>query len=140
MSNEINQIATTKPKGRPKGSKETQGRAARLLDRLANSRGDNLTRIVDGVLKLAEGGEKWAAEAILARTWPAPKGRMVKLDLPVGLGIDGIAAAFDRIIAAVNDGVITAAEALDYAALLEKQAAMLERKDVEKRLEALERE
>jgi hypothetical protein len=28
-----------------------QGKAARLLDRLANSRGDNFTRIVDGVLK-----------------------------------------------------------------------------------------
>ncbi len=100
----------------------------------------NDTKKYSRVLKLAEGGEKWAAEAILARTWPAPRGRIMKLDLPVGLGIDGIAAAFDRIIAAVNDGVITAAEALDYAALLEKQATMLERKDIEKRLEALERE
>jgi hypothetical protein len=24
--------------------------------------------------------------------WPVPKGRIVKFDLPVGLGIDGIAA------------------------------------------------
>jgi hypothetical protein len=64
------------------------------------------------------------AEAILARAWPPPKGRIVQLGLPVGLGIDdGIAAAFDRIIAAT--GTITAAEALDYAALLEKQAAIL---------------
>jgi hypothetical protein len=117
-----------------------RSKSDRLLDRLANSRGDNLTRIVDAVIKLAESGEKWAAEAILARTWPAPKGRVVKLDLPVGLGIDGIAAAFDRIIAAVNAGAITPDEALACAALLEKQAAMLERKDVEARLAALERE
>jgi hypothetical protein len=139
MTDETNTEPVKNLGGRPKGSR-TKSKTEKLLDRLANSRGDNLTRIVDGVLKLAEGGEKWAAGAIMDRTWPAPKGRIVKLDLPVGLGIDGIAAAFDQIIAAVNEGVITAAEALDYAALLEKQAAMLERKDVEKRLEALERE
>jgi hypothetical protein len=91
-------------------------------------------------MALAAEGQEWAAKAIMDRLWPAPKGRVVKLDLPVGLGIDGIAAAFDRIIAAVNVGAITPDEALACAALLEKQAAVLERKDIEARLTELERE
>jgi hypothetical protein len=46
----------------------------------------------------------------------------------------------DQVFRAVNDGLISAAEALDYVALLEKQAAVLEQRDISKRLDALEQE
>jgi hypothetical protein len=119
-------------KGRPKGSRTRSSRA--------DSRGDNLSKIVDGVMALAQNGERWAAEAVLDRMWPKPKGRTVKgLQLPVGMGIDSIAASFDKIFRAVNDQLISAAEALDYVALLEKQAAVLEQRDITKRLDALEK-
>jgi hypothetical protein len=79
-------------------------------------------------------------EAILARTWLAQRGRIIKgLDLPVGLGVDGICAAFDKLMQAVNDGVLSAAEAQDYVALLKAQHEMLETADINKRLAALER-
>jgi hypothetical protein len=87
-----------KTAGRPKGAKTNPNKTAKLLDRLANSRGETIVKIIDTVTKMAEGGERWAVEALFTRLWPAPKGRTVKLDLPVGVGIDGIAAAFDRIM------------------------------------------
>jgi hypothetical protein len=134
MTDEMNAKSSA---GRPKGA-HSKTKTEKLLARLANSRGDNLSKIVNGVMALAEGGEKWAAEAVMDRMWPKPKGRPVKIDLPVGLGIAGIAAAMDRIIAAVNAGTISPDEGLTCAALLEKQAAMLEARDVERRLAALE--
>jgi hypothetical protein len=66
--------------GRPKGSRDLRSKSERLLDRLMNSRGDNLTRIVDGVLAMAEAGESWAAKAVLDRCWAVPRGRMVRLN------------------------------------------------------------
>jgi hypothetical protein len=135
------------PKGFQPGHKHAVGRAQpwegksskhiskgdKLLTKLMNSRGDQFTRIVDGVMALAASGEQWAAEAVIDRMWPKPKGRPV-------MGLDGIAAAMDRIIAAVNAGTISPDEGLACAALLEKQADMLTARELERRLAKLEQE
>ena len=88
--------------GRPKGSASTKSKSERLFDRLMNSRGDNLTRIVDKVMELAEAGDTGMIKAVLDRTLPA-RGRTVKLNL----GGDP-AKAVDRVIAAMDAGEITA--------------------------------
>ena len=120
--------------GRPKGSASTKSKSERLFDRLMNSRGDNLTRIVDKVMELAEAGDTGMIKAVLDRTLPA-RGRTVKLNL----GGDP-AKAVDRVIAAMDAGEITPAEAKDVLDVLRARAEMVEADDVAKRLEALERE
>jgi hypothetical protein len=96
---------------------------------------------LESVAKQAEDGNLNAAKMIMDRFAPIPKGRIVAgIKMPVGLGVDGVLAAFDEITLAVNDGLISAAEANDYAALLRTQLEMLETRDVIRRIDALEQE
>jgi hypothetical protein len=137
MTIENNDLPPKNRGGRPKGSR-TKSRSEKLLDRLANSRGDNLGKIIDGVMALAQNGEKWAAEAIMDRMWPAPKGRPLQVRMPVGMGLAGIAAGFDAILEAINAGNITASERAELASILRQQADVLEAKDIEQRIANLE--
>jgi hypothetical protein len=120
--------------GRPKGSRDLRSKSERLLDRLMSSRGANLERIVDGVLKMAEAGETWAAKAVLDRCWAVPRGRMVRLNL----GGDP-AAAMDRMVAAIGSGDISADEGKAFVDIVRARAELIEAKDLEARLTALER-
>jgi hypothetical protein len=135
MTTENNDLPPNNRGGRPKGSRDLRSKSERLLDRLMNSRGDNLTRIVDGVLKMAEGGESWAAKAVLDRCWAVPRGRMVRLNL----GGDP-ATAMDRIIAAIDSGDISAAEGKDFVDIVKARAELIEARDLESRLDALEKD
>jgi hypothetical protein len=135
MTNENSDLPPNNHGGRPKGSRDLRSKSERLLDRLMNSRGDNLTRIVDGVLKMAESGESWAAKAVLDRCWAVPRGRMVRLNLggdPVG--------AIDRVIGAVDSGDISAAEAKDFIDVIKARSELIEARDLEARLAALEQD
>jgi hypothetical protein len=53
-------------------------------------------------------------------------------------GMAGIAAAFDNVFRCVNDGTISLREAQDYVALLKARQDMLDARDLEDRLTALE--
>jgi len=111
---------------------KSKPKADRLFDKLMNSKGDNLTRILDRVLVMAEDGDSWAAKAILDRVFPA-RGRTVKLNL----GSDP-ERAVDKVIAALDAGDVTPGEARDVLELLRVRAEMVEARDVERRLAALE--
>jgi uncharacterized protein DUF5681 len=125
---------TGNPAGRPKGAK---GKAAQIKARL-NQR--DLDDIVKVLAKQAKEGDTQAASLLLARAWPAPKptGRFLNFAFPTGLGLAGIATAFDAIMAAVGQGHITADEATALSAILERQAKILEVDDTQRRLAAIE--
>ena len=120
------------PAGRPRGTKT---RGEKLFDKLMASKGGNLNRIIDRVLQMAEEGDSWACRAILDRVWIPPKGRVTKINL----GGDPT-TAMGRVIAALEAGDVTASEARDYIDVLKAQAELIEARDLEARLAALERE
>ena len=119
--------------GRPKGTgKSTKSKSERLFDRLMNSKGATLERILERVMVMAENGDSWAAKAILDRTFPA-RGRVVKLNLS-----GDPATAIDRVIKALDAGDVTASEAMDFINVLRARTEMVEAAAIEQRLAALE--
>jgi hypothetical protein len=96
--------------GRPAGSKG-KAKVTALIERLMVSNKSEIKQIVGSIIKLAEGGEKWAIEAVAARVWPVPAGRTVAFDLPeIHTAADG-EAAIGAILAACGAGRLTPAEA-----------------------------
>jgi hypothetical protein len=118
--------------GRPRSTKTKQ---ERLFDRLMNSRGKPLERIVDGVLAMAERGDQWAAKEILARVFPI-KGRCIK---GLNLSGDDPVAAVDRILKAVDDGDVTPDEAKSLLDVVRTKVDLKEAATLENRLRALEK-
>jgi hypothetical protein len=58
--------------------------------------------------------------------------------LPTGRGMAGIATAFDNVFRCVNEGTISLADAQEYVALLKARQDMVDARDLEDRLTALE--
>jgi Family of unknown function (DUF5681) len=123
--------------GNPKGKPRGKTRKTILKERL--SKGD-LDAIVKALVDKAKGGDTQAAAILMNRVWPAPKpaGRFLSFNFPTGLGLAGIATAFDAIMAAVGTGALTTEEATGLAAILEKQAKILEVDETQRRLAAIE--
>jgi hypothetical protein len=99
----------------------------------------DVRQIVKVVTDAALKGDLTAAGMVLARLYPPPKGRRLHFDMPVGLGLGGIAVAFDSLISAVASGAVTVDEAAGISAILERQAKILEASEMEKRIAALEK-
>jgi hypothetical protein len=118
--------------GKPKGARnKATVMAEKLLSR-------DIKKIVSVVQAAAMEGDMVACRLVLERLIPAPKGRRLQFNMPTGLGLSGIAVAFDAIMAAVGQGAITTDEATALAAILEKQAKILEVSDTQRRLDAIE--
>jgi hypothetical protein len=117
--------------GRPRSTKSKQ---ERLFDRLMNSRGDNLTRLVDATLKMAEAGEQWAVKAIMDRCFPV-KGRTI-----TGLNLSGAdpVGAVDRILKSIDDGNITPEEAKSLLDVVRAKVELVKDAELEARLAKLE--
>lgn len=118
--------------GRPRGAKN---RATLLLDRMAH---DDAQSVLRAVLDKAKSGDLQAASTILARIWPARRGRPVTLDLPAINTASDVTAALAAVMAAIADGDITTTEAAELATLIESARKSIELADIERRLAALE--
>ncbi len=119
------------PAGRPKGSRT---RAAVMLDMLAEGEAQ---RIVDAVIRQAQRGDT-AAALILARVWPVPKGRKVRLRLPRLDGAAPAAAGLAEVVERVAAGDLAPEEGQAVARLLEGYLNAVAVADLESRLGALE--
>jgi crotonobetainyl-CoA:carnitine CoA-transferase CaiB-like acyl-CoA transferase len=92
------------------------------------------------MVRRAKQGDLKAAELVLARAWPARKGRPVALALPAVDTASGAAAAFGEVLAALAEGRLTPEEAGAVTALLEAHVRALEaagRRREHERMEAL---
>jgi hypothetical protein len=96
----------------------TRHHATRLLDRIV---GEGAERVLRKVLELAEAGDLRAAELLLARLWPARRGRPVELDLPPLRTAVDLPRALAVVSAAMALGAITPDEAQGVAGVLEAQ-------------------
>jgi hypothetical protein len=119
--------------GRPGGSRNE---ATVLLDKLGS---ESAGMIVQAVIENARRGDVRAAEIILRRCSPEPKGRIVRLDLPRLESLGDAAAAIAGVIETVAEGSLPPAEGSEVIALLEKFIKAREVTEIEDRLAALER-
>lgn len=124
--------ASGNPAGRPPGRR---GPVAVLLDGLAEGRAEG---VLEGLLSRAEAGDVAAAEAILRRIWPAPRGRRVALPLLAIAGPADAARAAGQVVAAMGAGDLVPEDAAAALGVIEAAARLAAMGDLEARLAALE--
>ncbi|MDB5412520.1 MAG: hypothetical protein JWR10_855 [Rubritepida sp.] len=120
------------PAGRAQGSRH---RAHVALDAIGQDAAED---ILHAVIREAKAGDMRAAEIILARIWPAPRGRHVRLTLPEINSAADLTRALTTIITATSSGEITPDEANIIASVLETTRRAMELGNIEERLNALE--
>jgi hypothetical protein len=128
-------LPATRPPGRPPGSRNQR---TIFVESLFSEDAEKVKAIVAKAIEKAIEGDAGFAKLALDRIAPAPKGRLVRFGAPSGLGLKGIAAPFDSILAAIGDGYITI-EGTQLAKILEMQAKILAETDVEARLATFRR-
>jgi hypothetical protein len=99
--------------GRPRGSRNSVNV---VLDQVA---GEDVEAIVRKVVEIALEGDLRAARLVLGRTWTAPKGRPLQVELPEIESPGDLLAAHGVVAAAVSDGRLTAAEGASLSTMLE---------------------
>jgi hypothetical protein len=123
--------------GRPVGS-QSKPKLQALIDRLATTNKNEIKRIVEHTIKLAEAGEQWAVLAILDRAWVKPRTRTVTFDLPpINNATDG-EAALGAILAACGAGKLTPDEAKTLSDIVHRKVEVAHMAAVEARLQHLE--
>jgi len=122
-------------KGKPRGIKS---RANQLMDKLFSRNPQDLQDIVSKTIALAKAGEGWAAQAILSRLWPVPKGALMQFPLPPIKTAADVAAAQEGLLQAVANGQITAGAAVELSGIVTALGKALESSELESRILKLE--
>jgi hypothetical protein len=121
-------------RGRPAGSRN---RASLLLAELIDGEGEGIVR---ALVAAAKGGDVSAGRALLDRLVPARKDRPVLFALPPLTSATDAPKAMAAIVQAVASGDLTASEASDLAALVEKFVKAIEASELAVRLSAIEKQ
>jgi hypothetical protein len=120
------------PSGKRKG---TRNRRTLLIEAMTD--GDR-EAIIAKVLKLARAGDGAALKLVLDRIEPVRKGRAVRFPLPAIKTVGDVVAALAAIAAAMAAGLLSPAEALEVANVVELSRRALETQEIEARLHVLE--
>jgi hypothetical protein len=110
------------PSGRPRGAR---GRATQAVEALM-SRDVDVKAITKVVLREARAGQPWACVAWLKLIAPAPRGRLVQLDLPPVRSAADIPAALLAVAGQVAAGELTPTEGCEIAAVYDALRASFE--------------
>ena len=122
------------PAGKPKGvlHKTTQA-----VMEMMQGESDAIARVA---IDKAKAGDITALKLVLDRIAPPVKGRAIKMDLPSINTLNDILKAQTAVAEAMSEGDITPDEAATVASILEIKRRALETLELEKRIEALEKE
>lgn len=118
--------------GRRAGSRN---KATLLLDRLGSAAAQE---ILDVVLQAAKEGDLEAANIILRRVWPVPKGRPRKFTVRDVTCLADVPGAVSDVLRAVASGELTTEEGGAVASIIETTRKALESEEVAARLKRLE--
>ncbi|WP_422369102.1 hypothetical protein [Pelagibius sp.] len=118
--------------GRPRGARNRTTLAVeKLLDGEAKA-------VVSSLVKAAKDGDVQAGIAIMRAVCPAPKGRLLAIDLPNLRSADDAPVAIAAIVSAVASGILTASEGSELSGLIDRWRAAYETAALEGRIAALE--
>jgi hypothetical protein len=123
--------------GNPAGCRTgSRHRVSRLLDQMADGEAEAILR---KLIEAAKGGDARAAETILRRIWPEPKGRLVSVSLDAVTTAGELSAALAKVLAHVAEGRLTPPEGQQIAVLIETQHKIIETAELAARIEAVEK-
>jgi hypothetical protein len=120
------------PAGRPKGARN---KATLIAEQLLDGESEAITR---KVIELAKEGDLVALRLCLERIMPKRRSRAISFSLPPGAAETDLPSAYDWILNAVADGVMTIDEAKEIASLLEAKRRAIETTHLMERLEQIE--
>ena len=120
------------PSGRPPGARHA---ALAALDAVG---AEGAEAVLRAVVEAARGGDLRAAEILLRRLWPEPRGRPVALPLPALRTAAEVPAALAAVAGAMARGELTPAAAAAAAAVVEAQRRAADLAGLEARVAALE--
>ena len=107
-----------------------------LIERIGE---DAAEAILKKVIAKARRGDMRAAEIVLRRVWPEPRGRKVSFKMPpIELAADA-PQAIAAIVSAVGEGVLTPSEGQECARLVAEYTECLQAHSFEQRLDALDK-
>lgn len=119
--------------GKPKGARH---KTTRALEALLEKDAKAVTR---KALELAKNGDATALRLVIERILPARRGRPVALPgMPKITGVADVPAVVAHIMEAVADGELTAEEANDLTAIMDRYVKAVEATEHEARLKVLE--
>jgi len=118
--------------GRPRGSRNSVNL---LLDQVAEG---GVEAIVRKVVEVATEGDLAAARLVLSRTWSAPKGRPIQLELPDIQTPEDLLDAHAVVSAAVSDGRLTAQDGASLSTMLETHRRAFELVAQERQIDQLD--
>jgi hypothetical protein len=99
---------------------------------------DAAEAILKKVIAKARRGDMRAAEILLRRVWPEPRGRKVNFKMPSIRSAADAPQAIAAIISAVGEGVLTPTEGHECTGLVTNYTECLQAHTFEQRLNALE--
>jgi hypothetical protein len=103
-----------KPKiGRPHGSRNKR---TVLMEQMLEG---DAEKVAKAVIQAAQDGDMQAARLVFDRCYPAPKGRLIEIELPEVNSVADLVPAHGAILAAICAGQITPDEGATLASILE---------------------
>ena len=121
------------PKGRPKGD---LGLAAMFLKQKLMEKGE---AVINVIIEKALSGDMAASKLVIDRIIPACKDMHLKVDLPTMLTLKDVDLATDKLIEYVSNSELTPSEGHSIAGFIENKRKVMESRDLEKRIEELEK-
>lgn len=122
------------PAGRPIGARH---RSTVMVENLLAGEAEAVARTV---VQAAIDGDMVAARLVLERVCPPTKGRFVKIDLPAISDGATLTTALRKVVASLAAAEITTDEATEIAKVIELIGGSLERRELEERIDALEKQ
>jgi hypothetical protein len=95
-------------------------------------------KVARAVIKAAQDGDMQAARLVFDRCYPAPKGRLIEIELPEIKTVADLVPAHGAIMSANCLGQITPDEGAILAGILESRRRAIETTELEQRIAALE--
>ena len=121
-------------KGNPGRKPGSRNRASVVVAALVEGEGEELVR--SGV-ELAKAGDPGMLKFLLGRL--LPRERLIHFEIPTMESADDAVKALGAVLRAVSEGEISPSEGAAVAALISTYSQAIDRADVVKRLDALER-
>jgi hypothetical protein len=134
-SNTLPALTPNKFGGRKVGSRNKK---TVFVEQLFQKNGKDVKQIVETCIRLAKAGDADFAKLVLDRIAPVRRGALLRFPLPPIKKMDDVLAAYDGLLQAVSQGLISSAESVELSNVIDRLRQALESKDLDERIAALE--
>jgi hypothetical protein len=109
-----------------------------FVEQLFRKNAADVKAIVETCIRLSKAGNPDFAKLVLDRIAPVRKGAILNFPLPPIKSLDDVLAAYDGLLQAVSQGLITSGEAVELSTVIDRLRQGLESSLIDERLKKLE--